>query len=129
MIRPIYIFIVCVILMYVVMRFRALDERLNIMRRSLDGRVTDADVGNMIDMVRDHLGADMETRVEELSVRIDLIEEKLPRTCLNKNFEFSGQFEDVSPSSEDPPPGPLSAEDEEEDEEEEPPPAPEVDDD
>ena len=86
-----FVFVIVVILFYVVVRFRGLDERLNIMRRSLDSRVTDADVEGMISMVREHLGADMETRVEELTARIDLIEEQLPRACSKPIFVCNPQ--------------------------------------
>lgn len=88
MIRPLFILILAAIVAYVIVRFRYIDERLVIMRRSLDTRITDADVQSIMAMVREHIGGELQTRIETLEERMEVVEEsidlgKLPRATFD----------------------------------------------
>ena len=90
MMRPLFVLIVAAIVMYIITRFRYLDERMVIMRRSLDTRITDADVQSIMTMVREHIGGELQTRLETLEERVEHVEEQildLKKTLPQKNFE------------------------------------------
>jgi hypothetical protein len=105
MMRPLFVFIVAAIVMYIITRFRHIDERLVIMRRSLDTRITDADVQSIMAMVREHIGGELQTRLETLEERVEYVEETigniemLPRVDFEKNESVSSPSAPSLPAS------------------------------